>query len=157
VDQPAAVKAKSAFREYAEAIIMALILALFIRTFIVQAFKIPSGSMIPTLEIGDHILVNKLSYGLRMPFLERYLLQYGNPARGDVVVFIYPEDRSKEFIKRVIAVAGDTVEVRSKKISSMANRSKTRMVISQGMIRWLAGSEAATTTARKPCRRIASS
>ncbi|MGH7852199.1 MAG: signal peptidase I [Candidatus Binatia bacterium] len=116
MDQPAAVKSKSAFREYAEAIIMALILALFIRTFIVQAFKIPSGSMIPTLEIGDHILVNKLSYGLRMPFLERYLLQYGNPGRGDVVVFIYPEDRSKDFIKRVIAVAGDTVEVRNKKI-----------------------------------------
>jgi len=116
MDQSVTVKAKSAFREYAEAIIMALLLALFIRTFIVQAFKIPSGSMIPTLEIGDHILVNKLSYGLRMPFLERYLLQYGNPQRGDVVVFIYPEDRSKDFIKRVIAVGGDTVEVRAKKI-----------------------------------------
>jgi signal peptidase I len=116
MDQPAAIKTKSAFREYAEAIIMALILALFIRTFIVQAFKIPSGSMIPTLEIGDHILVNKLSYGLRMPFLERYLLQYSHPRRGDVVVFIYPEDRSKDFIKRVIAVGGDTVELRDKKI-----------------------------------------
>ena len=69
---------------------MALVLALFIRTFIVQAFKIPSGSMIPTLEIGDHILVNKLSYGLRMPFLERYLFQYSTPSRGDVVVFIFP-------------------------------------------------------------------
>ena len=110
------VKAKSTFREYAEAIIMALVLALFIRTFIVQAFKIPSGSMIPTLEIGDHILVNKLSYGLRMPFLERYLFQYSTPSRGDVVVFIYPEDRSKDFIKRVIGVAGDTVEVRAKKV-----------------------------------------
>ena len=116
MDHPATVKSKSAFREYAEAIIMALILALFIRTFIVQAFKIPSGSMIPTLEIGDHILVNKLSYGLRIPFLERYLLQYGDPERGDVVVFIYPEDRSKDFIKRVIAVGGDTVELRNKKI-----------------------------------------
>ena len=116
MEQSAGVKSKSAFREYAEAIIMALILALFIRTFIVQAFKIPSGSMIPTLEIGDHILVNKLSYGLRMPFLERYLLQYGKPERGDVVVFIYPEDRSKDFIKRVIALAGDTVELRSKRI-----------------------------------------
>jgi signal peptidase I len=114
--QAEAVKPKSAFREYAEAIIMALILALFIRTFIVQAFKIPSGSMIPTLEIGDHILVNKLSYGLRIPFLERYLLQYASPQRNDVVVFIYPEDRSKDFIKRVIAVAGDTVEIRSKKV-----------------------------------------
>src|SRR6266480_6822669 len=110
------VKSKSTFREYAEAIIMALVLALFIRTFIVQAFKIPSGSMIPTLEIGDHILVNKLSYGLRMPFLERYLLQYSTPQRGEVVVFIYPEDRTKDFIKRVIGVAGDTVEIRAKKI-----------------------------------------
>ena len=95
---------------------MALVLALFIRTFIVQAFKIPSGSMIPTLQIGDHILVNKLSYGLRMPFLERYLLEYSTPQRGEVVVFIFPEDRSKDFIKRVIGVAGDTVEVRAKKV-----------------------------------------
>src|ERR1044071_10222561 len=95
------VKTKSTFREYTEAILMALVLALFIRTFIVQAFKIPSGSMIPTLQIGDHILVNKLSYGLRMPFLEHYLVQYANVQRGDVVVFIYPEDRSKDFIKRV--------------------------------------------------------
>ena len=109
-------KAKSTFREYAEAILMALILALFIRTFIVQAFKIPSGSMIPTLAIGDHILVNKLSYGVRLPFLEKYLIDFGAPARGDVIVFIYPEDRSKDFIKRVVGVAGDNVEVRSKKV-----------------------------------------
>jgi signal peptidase I len=115
-DHPETEKTKSAFREYAEAILMALVLALFIRTFIVQAFKIPSGSMIPTLEIGDHILVNKLAYGLRIPFLERYLVQYGDPQRNDVVVFIYPEDRSKDFIKRVIAVAGDTVELRDKKV-----------------------------------------
>ena len=111
------VKIKSTFREYAEAIGMALLLALFIRTFIVQAFKIPSGSMIPTLQIGDHILVNKLSYGVRMPFLERYLLDFQKPQRGDVVVFIFPEDRSKDFIKRVIGVAGDSVEIRGKKIS----------------------------------------
>src|SRR5687767_417662 len=116
VAEQTVVKTKSTFREYAEAIIMALLLALFIRTFIVQAFKIPSGSMIPTLAIGDHILVNKLSYGVRIPFWERYLLDYAEPARGDVVVFIFPEDRSKDFIKRVIGVAGDTVEVRAKKV-----------------------------------------
>jgi signal peptidase I len=116
MESPATAKTKSTFREYAEAIIMALVLALFIRTFIVQAFKIPSGSMIPTLQIGDHILVNKLSYGVRMPFLEKYLLEYGKPQRGDVVVFIFPEDRSKDFIKRVIGVAGDSVEVRAKKV-----------------------------------------
>ncbi len=109
-------KVKSTFREYAEAIGMALLLALFIRTFIVQAFKIPSGSMIPTLQIGDHILVNKLAYGVRIPFLEQYAAHFAKPQRGDVVVFIFPEDRSKDFIKRVIGVAGDSVEVRGKKI-----------------------------------------
>lgn len=109
-------KSKSTFREYAEAIGMALLLALFIRTFIVQAFKIPSGSMIPTLQIGDHILVNKLSYGVRIPFLEHYLASFQKVQRGDVIVFIFPEDRSKDFIKRVIGVAGDSVEVRDKRI-----------------------------------------
>jgi signal peptidase I len=111
-----AVKTKSTFREYVEAIVMALVLALFIRTFIVQAFKIPSGSMIPTLQIGDHILVNKLAYGIRVPVLDKYLADFGTPQRGDVVVFIFPEDRSKDFIKRVIGVAGDTVEIRGKAV-----------------------------------------
>jgi len=116
VDTEQNIKRKSTFREYAEAIGMALLLALFIRTFIVQAFKIPSGSMIPTLQIGDHILVNKLSYGVRIPFLEHYLASFQKVQRGDVIVFIFPEDRSKDFIKRVIGVAGDTVEVRDKRI-----------------------------------------
>ena len=119
-DQSAAaetqVKPKSTFREYAEAIGMALLLALFIRTFIVQAFKIPSGSMIPTLQIGDHILVNKLSYGIRIPFWEHYVVHFSQPQRGDVLVFIFPEDRTKDFIKRVIGVGGDTVEIHGKKI-----------------------------------------
>jgi signal peptidase I len=116
VEAPETVKTKSTFREYAEAIGMALLLALFIRTFIVQAFKIPSGSMIPTLQIGDHILVNKLAYGIRVPLWGHYLVDFGKVQRGDVIVFIFPEDRSKDFIKRVIGVAGDTVEVRGKKI-----------------------------------------
>jgi signal peptidase I len=110
------VKPKSTFREYAEAIGMALLLALFIRTFIVQAFKIPSGSMIPTLQIGDHILVNKLAYGIRVPLWGHYLVDFGRVHRGDVIVFIFPEDRSKDFIKRVVGVAGDAVEIRGKKI-----------------------------------------
>src|SRR5213593_4032305 len=109
-------KVKSTFREYVEAIGMALLLALFIRTFIVQAFKIPSGSMIPTLQIGDHILVNKLAYGIRVPFWDHYLAHFKSPERGDVLVFIFPEDRSKDFIKRVIGVSGDVVEVRAKKV-----------------------------------------
>lgn len=109
-------KAKSTFREYAESIVFALLLALFIRSFIVQAFKIPSGSMIPTLQIGDHILVNKLSYGIRSPFWGSYLLNFKKAKRGDVVVFIFPEDRSKDFIKRVVGIEGDMVEIREKKV-----------------------------------------
>ena len=109
-------KSKSAFREYAESIVFALLLALFIRSFIVQAFKIPSGSMIPTLKIGDHILVNKLSYGIRSPFWDAYLVHFKKPQRGEVVVFVFPEDRSKDFIKRVIGIEGDTVEIRDKKV-----------------------------------------
>jgi len=103
-------------REYAEAIIIALILALFIRTFVVQAFKIPSGSMEPTLEIGDHILVNKFIYGIQIPFTSIRLFPLENPQRGDVVVFIYPLDRSKDFIKRVVAVEGDSVKIINKKL-----------------------------------------
>lgn len=108
--------AKSTFREYVESIGLALLLALFIRTFIVQAFKIPSGSMIPTLQVGDHILVNKLTYGVRIPFWDRYIAEFKKPQRGDVLVFVFPEDRSKDFIKRVIGIGGDLVEIRGKKV-----------------------------------------
>lgn len=109
-------RSKSLFREYAEAIILAVLLALFIRTFVMQAFKIPSGSMLPTLQIGDHILVLKSIYGIRMPFSNKILLPVKTPKSGDVIVFIYPVDPSKDFIKRVVAVAGDTVEIRNKKV-----------------------------------------
>ena len=109
-------KKKSIFREYAEAIIVALLLALLIRTFVVQAFKIPSGSMEPTLMIGDHILVNKFLYGIKIPFTSIRFLPLYKPQRGDVVVFIYPLDSSKDFIKRVVAVEGDTVKIVNKKL-----------------------------------------
>ena len=107
---------KSVFREYAEAILIAVFLALFIRTFVVQAFKIPSGSMKPTLLVGDHILVNKFIYGVKIPFLDITLIPFKEPKRGDIVVFKFPEDPKKDFIKRVIAVAGDTVQIRDKKV-----------------------------------------
>ena len=110
------IKSKSKFVEYAEAIIIAILIAFFIRTFIVQAFKIPSGSMKPTLLIGDHILVNKFIYGVKIPFIRKNLISISEPKLGDVIVFIYPEDRSKDFIKRVIGVGGDTIEIRNKKI-----------------------------------------
>ena len=107
---------KNIFREYGEAILIAVILALFIRTFVVQAFKIPSGSMKPTLLVGDHILVNKFIYGVKLPFSDITLIPVKDPKRGDIVVFEFPEDPEKDFIKRVIAVAGDTVQIRNKKV-----------------------------------------
>ncbi len=129
---------KSIFREYAEAILVAMILAFAIRIFVVQAFKIPSGSMIPTLLIGDHILVSKLTYGVQWPadcrfewtgpvnlspsrwrlpvncYTSKTLIGFGKPQRGDVIVFRYPEDEEKDFIKRIIGLPGDQVEIRRK-------------------------------------------
>jgi signal peptidase I len=109
-------KTKSKVQEYAEAIIIAILIALFIKAFIIQAFKIPSGSMIPTLQIGDHILVNKFIYGIKIPYLRNTLVDIKEPERGDIVVFIYPDDRSKDFIKRVVGMGGDQIEIRNKKI-----------------------------------------
>ena len=107
-----AIKQKSAIREYTEAAIIAILLALFIRTFVIQAFKIPSGSMKPTLLIGDHLLVNKFIYGIKIPIIDRYIIKIKKPQRGDIVVFKWPRDERKDFIKRVIGVEGDTVEIR---------------------------------------------
>jgi signal peptidase I len=107
---------KSKLREYVEAILLAIVIAFFIRTFVVQAYKIPSGSMKPTLLIGDHILVSKFNYGIKLPFIRSTLIPVGSPKRSDIVVFIYPEDRSKDFIKRLVGLPGDTVEVRDKQI-----------------------------------------
>lgn len=109
-------KTKSVIREYTEAIVIALILALFIRTFVVQAFKIPSGSMIPTLLIGDHILVNKFSYGIKNPFTDATWVELGTPEQFDIIVFKYPENPSQDFIKRVVGVAGDRIEIKNKKV-----------------------------------------
>ena len=95
---------KSVIRQYAEAFIVAIVLALVIRTFVVQAFKIPSGSMIPTLQIGDHILVNK------------FLYWFTDLHRGDIIVFKFPQDEGRDFIKRVIALPGEKVEVRGKQV-----------------------------------------
>ncbi len=115
-DSPEPRSWSSVVKEYAQAILIALILALVIRTFVVQAFKIPSGSMIKTLLIGDHILVNKFIYGVRNPLTRELWIKGKQPERGDVIVFIFPLDRSKDFIKRVIGVGGDTVEIINKKV-----------------------------------------
>lgn len=102
--------------EYTKAVVTALLLALFIRAYFIQAFKIPSGSMIPTLLIGDHILVNKFIYGTTIPFSDKRTLVFRKPEKGDIIVFKYPEDRKRDFIKRVIAVEGDVIESKNKMI-----------------------------------------
>ena len=110
---------KSNLRENIEAITLAIILALFIRAFIVQAFKIPSGSMKNTLQIGDHILVNKFIYGVKLPFTSTTIIPYKNPQRGDIVVFKFQREPKKEFIdfiKRTIGVPGDVIEIRNKEV-----------------------------------------
>lgn len=128
--KPDSVSKKSIFREYAEALIIAIILAFTIRVFFVQAFKIPSGSMIPTLLIGDHILVSKLAYGFQLPqdcefhvsippvtcYSSSILAGFESPHRGDIIVFRYPEDENKDFIKRVVGVPGDTIRIVNKKV-----------------------------------------
>lgn len=126
---------KSGFAEYFEALFIAIILALFIRSFIVQAFTIPSGSMLQTLQVGDFLLVNKFTYGIRFPFTvketkpeaasmwARYnvvlgpeMVHIGDPKRRDIVVFEFPRDPSVHYIKRVIGIPGDTIEVRDKQV-----------------------------------------
>jgi signal peptidase I len=109
-------KQKSKVREYTETLVIALVIALFVRSFVVQAFKIPSSSMEPTLLVGDHILVNKFIYGIRIPVIGKKVFTFSQPRRGDVIVFIFPNDRSKDYIKRVIGLPGDKVEIRERKI-----------------------------------------
>jgi len=107
---------KSTLREYFESIVIAVILALFIRTFVVQAFKIPTGSMENNLLIGDHLLVNKFVFGPSQSRVERAILPMGTIKRGDVIVFKYPEEPDRDYIKRVIGLPGETVEMKAKKI-----------------------------------------
>ena len=144
---------KSAFREYAESIALAVLFAMVLRAFVVEAFKIPSGSMIPTLLVGDHLFVNKFIYGLRVPLTQKYLARFAEPKRGEVVVFTFPSaearehlskqpasqrecigsdilDTEKDFIKRIVGVAGDKVEMR-KNILFINDRPVTRKFIAK--------------------------
>lgn len=113
---------KSKLRQNVEAIFLALLLALFVRTFIVQPFKIPSGSMIPTLLIGDHLLVNKFAYGTRVPFTDTVILPFDDIRRGDIVVFKFPDGSEKgptpgvHYIKRIVAVEGDELDIRGNEL-----------------------------------------
>ncbi|MFP4317134.1 MAG: signal peptidase I [Desulfovibrionales bacterium] len=103
-------------KEYTEALIIAILLAFVIRSFVVQAFKIPSGSMLQTLQIGDHLLVNKFLYGIKIPFTNVLLMEFADPDFQDIIVFEFPEDPSKDFIKRVVGIPGDTIEIVNKEV-----------------------------------------
>ncbi len=105
-------KKKSVLRDWIESIVIAFLLAMVIRAFLVQAFRIPTGSMRMTLIEGDLILVNKLIYGAKIPFTKLNLPAFRLPARGDVIVFVYPEDAKKDFIKRLVGLPGEKVEIK---------------------------------------------
>ncbi len=107
---------KGRLREYVEAFLVALLIALVVRTLVIQAFKIPSGSMENTLLVGDHIFVNKFLYGYHIPYTKGRVLEFRQPKEGDIIVFEFPEDPSKDFIKRVVGTPGDTVEIRNKTV-----------------------------------------
>jgi signal peptidase I len=111
--QKQGMKKRSFFKEWIEPFLIAAVVALFIRQFVVEAFKIPSGSMIPTLDIGDHLLVNKFIYGPRIPFTDTRIFTWKEPQRGDVIVFKYPQNESKDFIKRVVGLPGDKLEIKN--------------------------------------------
>ncbi|MFO7569668.1 MAG: signal peptidase I [Smithellaceae bacterium] len=109
-------KPRSKTQETIEAIIIAILIAAVVRVFLVGNYAIPSESMLPTLLAGDRIIANKVIYGIKIPLLRKTLIPVSKPKRGEIVIFIYPEDRSKDFVKRVIGVAGDKIEIRNKKI-----------------------------------------
>lgn len=107
-------KGSSIIRDYGEALLTAVILAVIIRTFVLQAYTIPSGSMLQTVQIGDYVLVNKFVYGVKIPFTDKYLFRGSDPQIGDIIVFKYPKDPDTDFIKRVVGLPGDVVEMRNK-------------------------------------------
>jgi signal peptidase I len=116
MNQHLAFARKSTVREYSESIVVAVAIALLLRAFVIEAFQIPSGSMIPTLEIGDHIFVSKFAYGIGIPFTNKKILSIKEPRRGDVIVFKYPLGPETDYIKRVVGLPGDKVEVRRNEI-----------------------------------------
>src|SRR5450432_1219715 len=116
MDDHLAFARKSTIREYSESIGVAVAVALLLRAFVVEAFQIPSGSMIPTLEVGDHIFVAKFSYGLSIPFTDQKIFEYSSPKRRDVIVFKFPQDHSTDYIKRVVGLPGDRLELRQNEL-----------------------------------------
>ena len=109
-------KEKNIVWEVSEILIVALILAFFVRMFVAHAYKIPSGSMLETLQIGDYLLVTRFNYSVKIPFVDKEIIRIGDPEHNDIIVFKYPADTSQDYIKRVIGVPGDTIEIRDKMV-----------------------------------------
>jgi signal peptidase I len=107
-------KPKSKLRQYGESLVIAAIIALSVKSLVFAAYNVPSGSMEPTLLVGDYLIANRLSYVVKVPFTDIVVLTLGEPERGDIIIFRYPKDRSKDFVKRVVAKPGDVVEIRGK-------------------------------------------
>lgn len=114
--------------EYGSSFFPVILVVFLLRSFVAEPFKIPSGSMIPTLQVGDFILVNKYAYGIRLPVIDKKIIDVGEPQRGDVMVFRYPEDPSLDYIKRVVGVPGDTVAYLDKKLTVNGQPVETRQV-----------------------------
>src|SRR5574342_1068695 len=102
--------------EYPKSFFPVILIVFLLRSFLVEPFKIPSGSMVPTLVVGDFILVNKFAYGIRIPLINKKIVDIGEPTRGDVMVFRFPEDTSLDYIKRVVGIPGDRVAYANKKL-----------------------------------------
>ena len=114
--------------EYSISFFPVILIVFLLRSFLVEPFKIPSGSMVPTLLAGDFILVNKYAYGVRLPVLNRKLAEVGSPQRGDVMVFRFPEDPSLDYIKRVVGLPGDRIEYRNKRLSINGRQIETQQI-----------------------------
>lgn len=130
-------KAKSKIREYTEALVIALLLALILRSFVIEAFKVPSGSMLPSILIGDYLFVNKFAYGLRLPLSKKWLAPFDEPKRGEVIVFRYPKDESKDYIKRVVGLPGDHIAMTGKQLTingKKAHLSETTVKVDNGTL-----------------------
>lgn len=123
---------KSTTRDYVESIVAAILIALALRAVVLEAFKIPSSSMYPTLEINDHIFVNKFIYGIRIPFTTIKLFEWRKPRRGEVIVFIQPCEPDRDYIKRVVATEGETVEVRCNVVYVNGKPVESRLVKGEG-------------------------
>lgn len=132
--------------DYSRSFFPILFFVLMLRSFLFEPFQIPSGSMLPTLKIGDFILVNKFDYGLRLPVLGQKIVEFGEPNRGDVMVFKYPEDTRINFIKRVVGVSGDTVEYRNKVVYVNGEAQTLTVVEPDGVVMMPALTEEASET-----------